>query len=314
VAVWARLWSSRLRPTGGRRSTAPALANDSGRGSVTAPVAVHDVTERDVVLPGVDGDLSGVLLEPDGADGGEGGEGAALASSSAARGIAGLPAVIVVPEIDGFCAGTVAAARRLAEAGYVALALDLYAPYGSAPELHGYEDTIAWLDRLNDRRQVSDLVQALAWLRKLPGIDPARVAIVGFSIGGRYGMMLTTEPHGLRAVVAFYSRPWPGAEIADVALAPGQHVAQFTVPVCAVFGADDDLIPLSMVDDFRHLMAQYPTLGHEVHVVPGRHFFNNESRPRRYNASSAEKGWDIALDFLATRMGPKPSTSSALIT
>ena len=259
---------------------------------------MYDVTERNVVFPGVDGDLSGVLLEPDGAA-----DGATPDAVPADRGTAGLPAVIVVPEIDGFCAGTVAAARRLAEAGYVALALDLYAPYGSAPALRGYADTMAWLDRLNDRRQLSDLVQALGWLRELPRIDPARVAIVGFSIGGRYGMMLTTEPHGLRAVVAFYSRPWPGAEIADVALAPGQHVAQFTAPVCAVFGAEDDLIPVSMVDDFRRLLAQYPTRGHEVHVLPGRHFFNNESRPRRYNAASAEKAWDIALDFLAAQLG-----------
>ena len=266
---------------------------------------MYDVSERSVVLPGVDGDLSGVLLEP---------EGAALGVVLGAPGRAGLPAVIVVPEIDGFCAGTVAAARRLAEAGYIALALDLYAPYGSAPDLRGYADTMAWLDRLNDRRQLSDLVQALGWLRRLPGTDPARVAIVGFSIGGRYGMMLTTEPHGLCAVVAFYSRPWPGAEIADVALAPGQHVAQFTAPVCAVFGAEDDLIPVSMVNDFRRLLEQHPTLGHEVHVVPGRHFFNNESRPRRYNSVSAEKAWDIALDFLATRMGPNLSTSSGLIT
>jgi dienelactone hydrolase len=267
-------------------------------------VPVHDVTEREVQIPGVDGVLAGVLLEPDGTPiGGPGG-----------NGTTGLPAVVVVPEIDGFCAGTVAAARRLAGAGYIALALDLYAPYGSAPVLRGYADTMAWLDRLNDRRQLSDLVQALEWLKRLPGADPARVAVVGFSIGGRYGMMLTTEPHGLRAVVAFYSRPWPGAEIADVALAPGKHVAQFTAPVCAVFGEDDDLIPLSMVDDFRRLLAQYPTRGHEVHVVPGRHFFNNESRPRRYNAASAEKAWGMALEFLATQMGPQPSTSPPRIT
>jgi carboxymethylenebutenolidase len=254
-------------------------------------VIVHEVRERQVVLPGVDGDLSGVLVEPEDAAG----------AAVPATGTTGLPAVVVVPEIDGFCAGTVAAARRLAGAGYVALALDLYAPYGSAPELRGLADTIAWVDRLNDRRQLSDLVQALGWLRKLPSVDAARVAIVGFSIGGRYGMMLTTEPHGLRAVVAFYSRPWPGAEIGD-ALAPGKHVAQFTAPVCAVFGADDDLVPLSMVDDFRGLLAQHPTLAHEAHVLPGRHFFANESRPRRYNSVSAEKAWDIALDFLATKM------------
>ncbi|MGA2305109.1 MAG: dienelactone hydrolase family protein [Acidimicrobiales bacterium] len=256
-------------------------------------VTERDVTERDVVIPGVDGNLSGVLLEPDGAT---------LEAAPGATRNAGHPAVVVVPEIDGFCAGTVAAAPRRAGAGFKAQARDLYSPNGSAPALRGYEDTIAWLDRLNDRRQLSDLVQALGWLRELPGVDPARVAIVGFSIGGRYGMMLTTEPHGLRAVVAFYSRPWPGAEIADVALAPGRHVAQFTAPVCAVFGAEDDLIALSMVDDFRRSLAQHPTLAHEVHVVPGRHFFNNESRPRRYNPASAEKAWGIALDFLATQM------------
>jgi carboxymethylenebutenolidase len=255
-------------------------------------VVVHDVTERHVVLPGVDGDLAGVLIEPDGAP------------PATPNGAAGLPAVVVVPEIDGFCAGTVAAAQRLADAGYIALSLDLYAPYGSTPDLRGYADTIAWLDRLNDRRQLSDLVQALDWLRKLPGTDPERVGIVGFSIGGRYGMMLTTEPHGLRAVVAFYSRPWPGADIADRALAPGKHVAQFGAPVCAIFGADDDLVPLSMVDDFRRLLAQRPALGHEVHVLPGRHFFVNESRPRRYNSASAEKAWVFALDFLAAHMGP----------
>jgi dienelactone hydrolase len=115
-------------------------------------------------------------------------------------------------------------------------------------------------------------------------------------------MMLTTEPHGLRAVVAFYSRPWPGAERGDAALAPGKHVAQLNAPVCAVFGAEDDLVPLPMVDDFRRLLAQHRTLAHEVHVVPGRHFFNNESRPRRYNSASAEKAWDIALAFLAAQM------------
>jgi dienelactone hydrolase len=243
---------------------------------------VHHIPESEVVIPGVDGDLVGVLLTPDAT---------APVATSGGEGTAGYPAVVVLPEIDGF-----------------------YAPYGSAPVLRGYADTMAWVARLNDRRQLSDLVQALDWLRRQPGVDPARVAIVGFSIGGRYAMMLTTEPHDLRAVVAFYSRPWPGAELGDVALAPGRHVAQFTAPVCAVFGDEDDLIPQPMVDDFTRLLERYDSLGHEVHVVPGRHFFNNESRPRRYNAASAEEAWRIALDFLATQMGPELSTSSAHIT
>ena len=247
----------------------------------------------DVVIPGVDGDLTGVLLRP-----------RTASAAAAAPAPAPAPAVIVLPEIHGFCAGTVAAARRLAAAGYVALALDLYAPYGSAPILRNSEDTVAWVMRLSDRHQLSDLAMALSWLRELPEVDAERVALVGFSIGGRYGMLLCTEPHGLRAVVAFYPRPWPGGQIASVALAPGEHVAQFGAPVCALFGADDELVPLDMVDRFTGLLNEHPALGHEVHTYPGRHFFANESRPRRYVPESADAAWSVALAFLATAMPP----------
>jgi carboxymethylenebutenolidase len=247
----------------------------------------------DVVIPGVDGDLTGVLLRP-----------RAAASAPA-------PAVIVLPEIDGFCAGTVAAARRLAAAGYVALALDLYAPYGSTPVLRSGEDTVAWVMRLSDRHQVSDLAMALSWLRDRPDVDAERIALVGFSIGGRYGMLLCTEPHGLRAVVAFYSRPWPGGQIASVALAPGEHVARFGAPVCALFGADDELVPIDMVERFSGLLNDHPSFGHESHTFPGRHFFANESRPRRYVPESADAAWSVALEFLATSMPPPFSSGQS---
>jgi carboxymethylenebutenolidase len=248
-----------------------------------------------VVIAGVDGDLAGVLLEP---------------PTSPERTPAALaPAIIVLPEIDGFCEGTMAAAQRLADAGYVALALDLYAPYGPTPVLRGSEDTMAWLARLNDRRQLSDLALALAWLAGRPGVDPDRVGILGFSVGGRYAMMLSTEPHGVRAVVAFYSRPWPGGAIAGVALAPGDHVARFGVPVCAVFGDDDDMIPPEMVERFRRLLDHEAASGHQphqLHLVPGRHFFANVSRPRRYRADSTEQAWTLVLAFLADQMRPGP--------
>jgi carboxymethylenebutenolidase len=240
-------------------------------------------SEHEVEIPGVAGDLHGALVLPGGAPG---------------------AAVIVLPEVDGYCAGTVAAARRLAEAGYVALALDLFAPYGGTPALRGGEATMAWLTQLNDRRQLSDLAQACRWLRARPEVDGARVGIVGFSIGGRYGMLLGCEPHGLSAVVAFYSRPWPGGAIADIALAPGDHVDALDVPVCAVFGAQDELVPPEMVARFRALLAGRPERGHEVHIVEGRHFFANESRPRRYRADSAERAWGAALPVLARHLSP----------
>jgi carboxymethylenebutenolidase len=235
-----------------------------------------------VVIPGVAGDLRGELREP------------------AGSGVAG--AVIVLPEIDGFCDGTVAAAQRLADAGYVALALDLYAPYGGTPVLRGIDDTVAWLARLNDRRQLSDLVLAIDWLKGLPRVDPERVAALGFSVGGRYAMMLTSAPYGLRAAVAFYSRPWPAPAIADRALSPGAYAEKFEIPVCAVFGAEDEIVPLDMAEEFRALLEKHPARAHEVHIVPGRHFFANESRTRRYVLESAESAWTSVLGFLARHM------------
>jgi dienelactone hydrolase len=166
---------------------------------------------------------------------------------------------------------------------------------------------MAWLARLNDRRQLSDLAMAIAWLRELPGVDADRVAVAGFSIAGRFAMMLTIEPHDVRAAAAFYSRPWPGGAIAGVALAPGEHVAKFRAPSCAVFGADNDMIPLEMVEEFRSLLDADPASRHQLHIVPGWHFFANESRPRRYVPESAETAWSLVLDFLARHLEPTAS-------
>jgi carboxymethylenebutenolidase len=239
---------------------------------------------KEVAVPGIDGDLTGVLFSPAGrADEGP------------------RPAVLVHPEIDGFCEGTVAAARRLAAAGYVALALDPFTPYGSTPVLTPREATTARLAGLNDRRQLSELPIVLAWLRDLPEVAAERMAVLGFSVGGRYAMMLTTEPHGVQAVVTFYARPWPGGPLAEVGLSPGKYVDRFNAPLCAIFGDDDDLIPLEMVEEFRSLLAQQPSSGHELHIVPGGHFFANESR-RRYVPESAELAWARVLAFLSLHL------------
>ncbi len=235
-----------------------------------------------VVVPGVDGALAGQLFAPPGHD--------------------RRPAVVVLPEIDGLDNGTLAAAGRLAAAGFVALALDLYAPYGGAPPLRSSAATTAWLERLDDRRQLSDLAGAVRWLGRRPGVDPGRLGAVGFSVGGRYAMLLASEPHGLGAVAAFYSRPWPGGSIAGRALAPGDHVLALRSPVYAVFGADDELIPPEMVKRFAGLLTDRPGGGHQVHVVPGRHYFANPCRTRRYDPDSAETAWAGVLAFLRSHL------------
>ena len=238
--------------------------------------AVPEPIVRDAVLPGVDGDLRGTLFTP----------------ASGRRS----PGVVVLPEVDGFSDDTVVSARRVADAGYHVLALDLYAPLGGTPPLRSSADTLAWSAQLDDHRQLSDLSLALEWFADVDGVAASPMGLLGFSLGGRYSLLLATEPRPIGAVVTFYSRPWPSTALGGVVLVPGDRVEQVRAPICAIFGDEDGIIPAKMVEEYRvRLLA---TQGNELHVVPGDHLFTNPSRRRRFRPESADRAWATALSFL----------------
>jgi dipeptidyl aminopeptidase/acylaminoacyl peptidase len=52
--------------------------------------------------------------------------------------------------------------------------------------------------------QPDDVAEAVRWLAALPGVDAARVALVGFSQGGQVSLLAGTRGVSLRAIVAYY--------------------------------------------------------------------------------------------------------------
>ncbi len=52
--------------------------------------------------------------------------------------------------------------------------------------------------------QPDDVAEAVRWLAALPGVDAARVALVGFSQGGQVSLLTGTRGVSLRAIVAYY--------------------------------------------------------------------------------------------------------------
>ena len=116
---------------------------------------------------------------------------------------------------------------RIAGWGYVTLAVDSF-------ETRGLEDTCSG----NGPLEISfDAYRALAFLVKQPFVDPDRVAVVGFSQGGR--IALTSVEHGIieqtsrnrfRAAVAFYP---PCSAFKD----------DMTVPALIIVGELDDWAP-----------------------------------------------------------------------
>ncbi|HLJ61110.1 MAG TPA: prolyl oligopeptidase family serine peptidase [bacterium] len=83
-------------------------------------------------------------------------------------------------------------ARELATEGYAALALSLRGWPGSGGEDDG------------GLRQPDDIAAALDWLASRPGVDPARLGLLGFSQGGQVALLTAARSASVKAVVAYY--------------------------------------------------------------------------------------------------------------
>jgi dienelactone hydrolase len=91
---------------------------------------------------------------------------------------------------------------RIAAWGYVTLSVDSFGPRGLKNTCNG---SIALVDLAHDA------YRALNFLVKQPLVDPARIAVLGFSQGGsialtsvEHGIIEQTAPHKFRSAIAFY--------------------------------------------------------------------------------------------------------------
>lgn len=96
-----------------------------------------------------------------------------------------LPAVILVPGVGGPDASHDRWAEELNSIGIAAFILDPYAGRGAF--------TINDRAQLGQRTMILDSYRALALLAENPRIDPARIAVMGFSLGGAAGLYSSNE-------------------------------------------------------------------------------------------------------------------------
>lgn len=175
---------------------------------------------------------------------------------------------------------------RLAAAGFVALAPDLYqgattATIGEAERLSGTVDEAV---------ANATIVPALVLLRDHPAVRGAGLGVVGFSLGAYWALWLADrQPADLAAVVLFYGTGQvPAAEA---------HAA-----FLGHFAANDDFEPAADVHAFEE---QLRGAGHAVtfHSYPDTgHWFVESNRPDAYNAEAAALAWDRTLEFLHTHL------------
>lgn len=216
------------------------------------------------------------------------------------------PGVVLVHEVFGLDAFARGAATRLAQAGYVVLAPDLYSregvpgPAGSAddPAPTWTRDQIhAAVDGLPDRRAVKDLEAAAAALAADPEVDAECIAAMGFCMGGKLAFLLGCQSRRLSAVIDFYGQVRYVSLDANHPVQPLEMSLGLECPLLAVFGGEDPSISAQDVDALREKLTAF-CKSFEIDVVPQvGHGFLNPLRGT-HDATAAESAWARALAFL----------------
>lgn len=143
------------------------------------------------------------------------------------------PGVLVAPEGGGLVDLTKSIARRLAEAGYAAFAMDYYGDGKPLSDLNEAMPRIMafMADPSGIRARAA---AALAVLAEQPQTDPGRLAAIGYCFGGTTVLELARSGADLKAVVGFHS---------GLGTARPQDAKQIRAKVLTCIGALDPIIP-----------------------------------------------------------------------
>jgi carboxymethylenebutenolidase len=204
----------------------------------------------------------------------------------------GRPGVVVIMHVWGVDTQIRDVVRRLAWAGFCAIAPDLYGRFG-APSGDGATDyTIfrPYAQRLDRTQYDGDIRAAAQWLKTR--YPQAKVGIIGFCMGGRITLLQTIDNADLFAAACPFYGPLKDVDPARVA-----------VPVCGSYGARDKSIP---ADDVRAFWSALK-VPNELKIYDNAgHAFFDDQRPS-YVASAAEDAWERVLAFLRKYLAPTQS-------
>ena len=206
-----------------------------------------------------------------------------LARPSGVKGQA--PGVIVIQEWWGVNDHIKHIAQRLAREGFAALAPDLYSRLGYKVTKDGNE-AAKLMESLSSQAALRDLNAATNFLQQQSFVDPQRLGVVGFCMGGTFALMMATNNSTIKASVPFYGK-----------VPPIETFNYLLCPVLYHYGAKDGWVTRQEVDRLKEGLAKYGKPG-EVHIYPDAgHAFFNDTRPDAYSPDDAKRAWERTLQF-----------------
>ncbi|MEZ0483860.1 dienelactone hydrolase family protein [Fibrella aquatica] len=234
-----------------------------------ATVPQHDdrIKTESITYPGADTTMKGYLARP------------------AAAGK--YPAVVVIHENRGLNPHIEDVTRRLALAGFLAVAPDALSAAGGTPtDETKMRELFGKLDATVTR---NNFVKAVEYLKSHPD-STGKVGCVGFCWGGAMSNQLAIHAPDLKAAVPFYGRQPEAADVPKIKAAVQLH-----------YGGLDERVNAGIPAYEAALKAA--NVPYELYIYEGaQHAFNNDTAPTRYNEAAAKLAWERTTKFLKDKL------------
>jgi carboxymethylenebutenolidase len=195
-------------------------------------------------------------------------------------------AVVVIHEWWGLNDYVESLCDRLAQAGFIAFAPDLY--HGARPKTQ--PEAAQQMQMLDTKSALAEIGDAAAFAAAHDTAN-GKAGVIGFCLGGALALAATRSVPGIAAVVAFYGLP-------DL---PLDEYAGVKVPIQAHFGKRDDRAKPSVAEQIQKKVQAGG--GHmDLYVYDAGHAFMRSTDPQVYDAASAALAWPRAIDFLKSHL------------
>ena len=195
------------------------------------------------------------------------------------------PGVVLIQEWWGIEPHIRDLAQKLAAEGFVVAVPDLY--QGKIATEPNDAQRMSMMIRGNVDKAAKKIIGALDTLKAMPNVEPKKLGLMGFCIGGFMTLVGASRYPELGAVVAFYGAGYDPTP---------EEVAKVNAPVLAIYGSKDQSVS---PDQIKKIQQMYKAAGKDltVKIYDAGHAFINPAHGMG-NEKAAAEAWPLAVNFL----------------
>ncbi len=180
-------------------------------------------------------------------------------------------------------------AQKLAAQGFVVAVPDLYHGKVATEPNDAMRMTMQIKDNVD--RAANEIIGALDTVKAMPNVEPKKLGLMGFCMGGMLAYVVASCYPDLGAVVPFYGAGYDPTP---------EDVARVNAPVLAIYGSQDESVPPEQIQKIEQM---YKDAGKDitVKVYDAGHAFINPTHGMG-NEQAASEAWPLAVNFLKEKL------------